>query len=62
MDKDEIDSVKKDAIKLRADIRKKYSSTAVEINKLLVRIHDVFKELDNFLTEIIGDGVVEEND
>jgi hypothetical protein len=55
MDSKEIDSVKKDAIKLRSDIRKKYNSTAVEINKLLIRIYEVFKELDDFFTEIIGD-------
>ena len=55
MNNKEIESVKKDAIKLINDIRKKYHSTAVEINKLLTRTHEIFLDLDNFLTEVIGD-------
>jgi len=52
----EVEEVKNEAIKLRKDIRKKYNSIAVEVNKALVRVHEVANDLDKFLTEIIGDG------
>jgi hypothetical protein len=55
MNQIEVEDVKKEAIKLRKDIRKRYNEIAVEVNKTLLRVHEVSNNLDKFLTEIIGD-------